>query len=363
MYSESDLQSAVAAGAITAQTADALRDHVAKLRPLPFADEENVRLVTGFNDIFVTIACALVVFSAIYVGSDTQAWVGGVLVAVSSWLMAEVFTRRRRMALPSITLLVALVVGAGIAGGDAVELLMPKHGIEHSYHYNGQTTVWTEWVHYPWQEALMALTGAMVAGLCALAHWLRFRVAITIAAGVGAVVLTLLAGLAAATGYELKSNPVIAPAALFCGVAVFSLAMRWDLSDRERRTQRADIAFWLHLLAAPLLAHPLFYWMGVLNAQQITLASGLGVLTVYFVFALIALAVDRRALLVSALAYVIAALYGLLHEFGTVSSAMALTTLLIGSALLALSIFWAPLRRLFVHLLPPAWQQKLPITT
>jgi hypothetical protein len=111
MYSESDVRSAVDAGAISAEAAEALRAHVAAQRAIPAADEEGVRLVSGFNDIFVSIACLLVVFAAAAVGSATRLdFLGGLLVAVAAWIMAEVFTRRRRMALPSIILLLALVL-------------------------------------------------------------------------------------------------------------------------------------------------------------------------------------------------------------------------------------------------------------
>ena len=33
--------------------------------------------------------------------------------------------------------------------------------------------------------------------------------------------------------------------------------MYYDLSDRTRTTRLADCAFWLHLLAAPLIVHSL----------------------------------------------------------------------------------------------------------
>ena len=49
------------------------------------------------------------------------------------------------------------------------------------------------------------------------------------------------------------------------GLGVFAFAMWWDMSDRERRTRRSDVAFWLHLAAAPLIAHPIFHMLGVLD--------------------------------------------------------------------------------------------------
>lgn len=326
------------------------------------ADEENIRLVTSFNDIFVGIACVLVIFSGLYAGGagDRRWWLGGILIAVASWLMAEMFTRRRRMALPSIIVLVSFVVGLGLFAGALVAEALPPHAVPQHYEVAGQRHTWQQMQRYPWEDAAIALSAAVVAGIGAVLHWLRFRVAITIAAGTGALVLLLLSGLAWATGEPLKANPVLAPAAFACGLAVFAFAMRWDLSDRERRTQRADIAFWLHLLAAPLIAHSLFYWLGVLDGKDVTPGHAAGVLVTYAAFALVALLVDRRALLVSALIYVLASLNGLLRNAGAIEMNLAISTLFVGVALLALSVFWSPLRRRLLSLTPVAWQDRLP---
>ncbi len=42
--------------------------------------------------------------------------------------------------------------------------------------------------------------------------------------------------------------------------------MRFDMTDPERLTRRTDIAFWLHLLAAPLIVHSLI--SGVLDESS-----------------------------------------------------------------------------------------------
>lgn len=361
MYSESDIQSAVEAGAITADAAQAFRSHVASLRATPAVDEEGFRLITGFNDIFVSIACLLVVFAAAAIGATlVSGALGGVLVAVASWGMAEAFTRKRRMALPSIILLLAFVLGLGFAASAALDHALPKHAIQQSYSWDGQTRHWTRWEHYPWQSALMTLAGAVAAGLGALAHWRRFHVAITIAAAVGALALLVLASVAAIRNQSVGDNPFLAPAALACGLAAFAYAMRWDMSDRTRTTQRSDIAFWLHLVAAPLIAHPLFYWMGVTRGEQIGLGIALGIVGIYVAFAFVALAIDRRALLVSALAYVLVALAQLFRAYGAIELNVALTALVIGSALLALSAWWHAIRRQVVGRLPEGARSRLP---
>jgi MFS family permease len=363
MYSETDLDGAVAAGAISAEAAEALRAHAASQRNSPVADEEQFRLITGFNDIFVTIACALVIFASAAVGGEVATWLGAALVALASWLMAEMFTRRRRMALPSIVLLIAFSVALGMTAAILFWPLFPSHLEWHTYTPEpgkAETYSSTEW--YPWQTAAIAAIGGLAAALGALLHWFRFKVAITIAAGIAALVVLLLALVAAATGQEIESNRLIAPAAFICGLAVFGYAMKWDLTDPARKTQNADIAFWLHLLAAPLIAHPLFYWMGVTGGQAISSLTALGVLAIYLVFGVVALAVDRRALLVSALAYVLIALGQLFRSYGAVQLNVALTALVIGSALLVLSAFWAPIRRTVVARLPEGLRAILPAT-
>ena len=131
------------------------------------------------------------------------------------------------------------------------------------------------------------------------------------------------------------------------------------MSDRLRQTRRSDVAFWLHLSAAPMIAHPVFHLLGVMN-NAITPASGLIVIALYILFGLVALAVDRRALLVSSLAYVLVALADLFRQAGAVSLNIALTALVIGSALLLLSAFWHSVRRIVVSALPGDLQEKLP---
>ena len=82
---------------------------------------------------------------------------------------------------------------------------------------------------------------------------------------------------------------------------------------------------------------------------------------VYVVLGLTALAIDRRALLVSALAYVLWALSDLFERYGAVELSVALTALVIGSALLLLSAFWHNARRAVVPPLPARLQAKLPV--
>ena len=84
MYSQQELDDAVASGVITVEAANALRAHIERQRATAIPDEEQFRLITGFNDIFVAIASAFLLFAAV-------AAVG----ALASLCMIE--TRNRRL--------------------------------------------------------------------------------------------------------------------------------------------------------------------------------------------------------------------------------------------------------------------------
>ena len=126
MYSQQELDDAVASGVITAAAANALRAHVEASARRAIPDEEQFRLITGFNDIFVSIAAAILLFAVGWIGQSIgqvdrprhqRSWRAGpsflapLAVAATAWGLALFFTARRRMALPSILLLLAFVGG------------------------------------------------------------------------------------------------------------------------------------------------------------------------------------------------------------------------------------------------------------
>jgi hypothetical protein len=207
----------------------------------------------------------------------------------------------------------------------------------------------------------VAAVAAAVATFAAYLHWRRFHVPVTVAAGAAAAVVIVLAVAAAVFGDRLEDlRTVMLVLSLLLGVGVFLFAMHWDASDQARITRRSDVAFWLHLLAAPMIVHPVFTLLG-LNDGDATIAEGLVVVLLYVVLAVAALAIDRRALLVSALAYVLYALTNVFEQIGAVGLSVALTALVIGSALLLLSAYWHQARRLIVVRLPEALQGRLPL--
>jgi hypothetical protein len=352
MYSESDIEAAVAAGALSPEAAAGLRNYVAGRAATTPVDEEHFRLLTGFNDIFVAIAAAILLFAVGWIGDaigpkiagDGPSPFAGLFVAATAWGLAEFFTKKRRMALPSILLLVAFTGGVLMTAFTVLVLAIGEGTLEEN-------------------ERLVALVAAGSAAIAAAAtwfHWRRFMVPVTVAVGAATVVGLVMALVAYAVGDVPALEDAMMVTALVLGLAVFLFAMRWDSSDPRRETRRSDVAFWLHLLSAPLIVHPIFSLLGLTDGEA-SIGEALVVLGVYVLMGLTALAIDRRALLVSALAYVLFALISLFREFGAVELNIALAAFVIGSGLLLLSAFWHSVRRRIVQPLPPGLQARLPV--
>jgi hypothetical protein len=356
MYSQNDLDEAVAAGALSADAATSLRAFIDNQRTSPAVDEEQFRLISGFNDIFVSIASAILLFAVGWIGQSIGQSTGLVVdldgpsplapaaIAATAWGLALFFTAKRRMALPSILLLLAFVSGVFATVGFTEVLVVGEARLQNNEALGG---------------ILAAIGGAVAAGAAWL-HWKRFRVPITIAAGAAAISAIAVGLVVAGLGRVEDVQNIILGAVLVLGIGVFLFAMRWDSSDPARVTRRSDVAFWLHLLAAPMIVHPVFTLLG-LNDGTATIGEGLVVIALYVALGITALAIDRRALLVSALAYVLYALSELFKQVGAVELNVALTALVIGSALLLLSAFWHQARSLIVRRLPETLRAKLPL--
>lgn len=347
MYSENEIESAVAAGTLSREAAEALRAHVSDIRQAPLADEEQFRLITSFNDIFVAIAGVLVLVGAGWLGGSIWPPLGGLAVAGSAWGMAEFFTRRRRMAFPSIVFFIAFVIG--IYGFVTLAFLKPHSALE-----------WFGSSPSPKFLLSQAMGAALVVGASWL-HWRRFMVPIAVATGVAAIARFLFALIV------WVAYPNVGWWTLYLvlagGLVIFFYAMRWDIEDRERKTRKSDVAFWLHLAASPMIVHPIFVLMGVnvwMTGDSAVLIAVLAI-AIYAALGFVALVVDRRAILVSALVYVLAAAIFLVSKIGSSSISFALAIIVIGSSLLMLSAFWQKMRQSILPLLPESIANKVPM--
>jgi len=348
MISEQALRLAVERAVLTPAQAEsllAIEQERARRDFDVIVDRERLRFVSGFADIFVVIGLALFFGAAGYILSDrlgpSMMWA---VLALVAWGLAELFSRHRRMALPSIILLI-LFSGFCFLGLDALLVGLtgaPQASALGSIDYR--------------HSALVGFAALLTCPLVGLHYW-RFRVPITIAAAVGSLILAICAFFIAF--FPKLALDHLGWIILVFGLAVFALAMRYDQRDPRRETRQTDIAFWLHLLAAPMMVHS-FIFVAFGGITEVTPTKAGGLIAVFIGLAVIALLIDRRAILVSSLLYTGAA-------FSTVFKTTALSNATIPASLLVLGIFilglsagWRPLRNTLLGLLPAALRGRLP---
>lgn len=329
MYTDDDLNLAIEKKIFTQVAVDAFRDSMSLAKNTPIVDEENFKIVGGFNDIFVVIACCLLLFSTSYVLKPFNESIALFCFAGLSWALSEFFILKRKMSMPAIILLIAFVGGCFFFSMSF-------------------------FVQAPELTLILATAVATVSAYC---HWLRFNVPITVAAGTLALIGFVVA--IAMSAFPNAKNLMLGLVSL-CGLATFLLAMYWDASDIERVTQKSDVAFWLHLVSAPLVIHPMFSMLGIFDESQTILNMSL-VIVLYLLMTVISIAIDRRAFMVSALAYVLYALSNIINNNGDVGYSLALTGVFIGAALLLLSAFWQAARQHIVKSLPLSLKKYLPV--
>lgn len=351
---DDDLEAAIGAGIVTQAQADALLAFAASRRRSAAAlraDEERFRFMRGFNDFFFAIGVLLVGGGiSIFLGLSNAAILYAI-AAAAMWALAELLVRRMRLVLPGMVILIFFV--AFVVSALPLAELVPGHlPVQSSWDSLGLASLIAR--AGPLQVAIKSA----IAGVAAAAFYARFRFPFALfVAGAGAVLAVVMS----------VSHLLFADAAyprtvmiLLCGLVAFAAAVRFDMSDRLRRTRRSDCAFWLHVLAAPLLVHslvrlvsPYGLWLDTFAAVMIVVITAL--LTV------VAVIIDRRALLVSALAYIGSVIAFALGQAGADRVSIGIATLVIlGVLVLTLGIGWAPLRRAITSSLSSKVMDRLP---
>ena len=372
-----DLDAAVAAGVMPASQADALRNFVAGRADAPVSDgmeDERFRFMRGFNDFFFAVGVVLLGSAMLYyLGAAATAngaahlalpiliWGAGAAIC---WELSELLIRRMRLVLPGILLAGLFLIFVFLAT-PAIDILyylqIPPQAGSHSVLANFKGI------------ALSAFPlKALVAAIALVLFYARFRLPFTLLLIAGSLVVGVMATTALFLPADVSGAFSDAVILLICGLAIFAVAMRFDLSDRLRVTRRADCAFWLHLLAAPLIVHSLvsIVFLSVMpsgNPQGIEQAAGhiVGVTSaIILVLALVAIIIDRRALLISALTYLGAIVgYAVTHAVGKDTNVFFATLLVLGILVLTLGVGWRWLRGLVLKLLPSAVVNRLPPVT
>lgn len=335
-----DLDAAATAGIVTSDQAIALRAFVSERqrhRAALLSHEERFRFMNGFNDFFfavgiVLFACGLGFFALL---SPPMHLIAAAII----WALAELLVARMRLVLPGILLacffvsfiILALVITTGVVGG------------------------------FSYENQIFGYLNMLVGALAAAFFYLRFRLPFALLLFAGCLVFMIRS-----LAYLLwpdAAAPINSSILLCCGLLVFAAAMVFDISDRERVTRRADCAFWLHLLAAPLIVHSLVTLVSPNIYLMMTTPVAVTIMAIFAVLTLVAVVIDRRALLVSALIYIgIVIAYGIraVGAGSDQSFVLSLTLLIVGSVVLVIGVGWQPLRRVLLPLLPASFRDRLP---
>ncbi len=335
-----DLTAAVDAGVIDAAQAEklrAMRQGQTSAAPLGpdgepvLADEEHFRFLNGFNDVFLTIG-VLLVAAAFFAAMSTSlfgiSWTATFAVAAATfWILSEILVKRLRAVLPGMVLSLLFVAFAASA------VVVQLH--------------WDNFKASNWDvasELVFWRNPTMIFGLPALiasfVYYIRFRLPFALA------LIAFFGYAVVSTGlFQIGIGPSFS--AFGYGLVVLIAALAYDARDPRRVTRFSDCAFWLHLVAACLIVSPL---IGMITRSTGGMATSAVVVLTVLLLGLFALAIDRRALLVSSLAYFTAAVYQLLSsgagmpDSGGIPSTFTLTLALVGGFVLILGVFWHSLR-------------------
>jgi hypothetical protein len=361
MYSHSDIQEAVDGGALTADQAASLRNFVAARTGTPTADEEHVRWLLGFHDVYIYVSSFLLMFGVGWLGSKIET--GGrapsffipLLVAVLCWGLAEFFVKRKRLALTGITLAWVFVYCVFFTLVLlAAQVLSPS---------DSRTT----------GQLVMAVSAALAAG-GAFLWWKRFAEPIAYSLILGSLAVSIMSLLGAIVPQDPDGTVTYIVLTLL-GVATLVYAQTWEAKDIYRITKKADIAFWLHGVAAAEVAFGLMGLLGLLSSPS--QGAAIGALVIFVVLALVGVILDRRLWVLFGAWPGGIGLYTLIHgvtprydpysSYDTYGGGMPyspygmgpsiddvmLTLLIIGAVLIAIGMVWTPLRRILAGLAGP----------
>lgn len=353
MFDKGDIRAAVEAGAISADAATRFEAFLkARNDPDKMLDAENLRFLTNFNDIFLTIGLSiLIVGVAVLSGQifgpsmtggspDSIKWGLALIplpVIAVAWALAEYFCGRRRLLLPSMFLSAVVCLGAAMS---VAILTAPAEDRAFPFRRNEMFDVFSTFS--------FAAFGA--SAVAALAVFFRFRLPFSlflVAMSLAGVFYTAVARLG-----DVDSL-LGGGAMLVAGVATLVIAIVFDMRDPHRASLTSDQAFWLHFAAAPQI---------MLGVRGLILGSGFApagttdallMLAVLVAFGLLSLALNRRALIVSGLLTFILSVGALASQLGLDGvNALIVTALIVGVIIVLLGGGWRTARRALLKVVP-----------
>ncbi|MGR3781840.1 MAG: hypothetical protein ACU0DT_11345 [Albimonas sp.] len=336
-----DLRAAVGAGLIDERQAvrlSALGESRRGLRA--HVGDEPFELFRGLNDVFVAAGVAILGMGGWLMGLAFGQFGPGLMGLVGAWALAEYLTRRRRMTLPSLLLAIGFAVSAGMVAWGLVVPELDGYGA---------------------QPSVAAFAGVTAASLAAaVGFFLRFRLPFALFLAALSAYLTLLILLAgdgeaavqamiegggAAALFDLGASSAFAIGTLVFGLACFALALSFDLRDPHRVTRLSACGFWLHLAAGPAIVNTVVLSL----LREPTALSGALMALFLALLAALALALDRRSLLLAAAAYLASMVWSVVDAAG-LGAAGGL--MLLGALVIGLGAGWISLRTGLMRALP-----------
>lgn len=344
------ISAGVAAGIITADQALALRQLPLDSGPERFSTvatgDEPFALFRGFRDVFLSLGIIVLAIGLGGIASEVFGmrldgvvdW-GDVALAASlaaiAWAVAEWVTGRLRMPLASLVTATAFAMAAATALLLALSLV-------------GLVTLDDD-------ESLSVALG--LAALCAGLFYLRFGLPFTMALIAASLAFLLYRVIEDQLGSHAEAS--FRFYAGLIGVLTFLGALYYELRDPARQTRLSENAFWLHLIAAPLIVFALTGGREAVAIQ--TMAGAVHVFLIVAVLGAIALLIDRRAFIVAALLYFAGAIGFTISQSGMPANVQfAVTALIVGLFVVGLALGWHQLRQAFLGLLPDGLSSRLP---
>ena len=354
MQTDTALEIAVARGVISEAQANAIR-LIGREKSAPEtelyrheeADDEGFRFVTGFSDIFIALGIVILLSGIIRTGLLES--VGGtLLIGALCWGLSEIVATWQRRSLPSI------VSAAGFVTFISAAVFAQIGSVQPASLFNEPDTVFLFTHNINWILPLLFL-------LSGLLYYWRFRLPFALFICALSFAAAVFTGLLNVLDTSQVSSAII-PALLGSGLAIFCTAFYFDAQDTERRTRLSDNAFWLHLVASPLIVHSIMWqsaiWLtgserfSTYSLDQAAFPLSIVVLLIFVVLMVVALIINRRAMLVSSLIYVTLALTYLGSTTGGYASAASFVPIILGTGILSIGIGWQGLRRIIFRILP-----------
>lgn len=337
MISFDEVDAAARANVITGDQAAALKIFVADRKRVKVIDvDEPFKFLSGFRDFFIAVGLLLMVAAFIAVAAFTDNGVlASALGAAAAWGMAELVAKRDRLALSSIIVSLGFISAAGLFAGFSLDAdWLGANGLSGFASQRGSGQDWRN----------PALVGALVSVAAAGLFYVRFKVPFVLAGLAAATILFFVIVINSIAPEWAESNARLILG--ISGLVTFLAAMRFDASDPARITRRADCGFWLHLIAAPLIVHSL---IGITGASDLSVQTeeALAVFILVAMITLVALVIDRRSMIVSALIYTAAATFATVSAFeGDSDLPIVITLFALATLVIGLGLLWPLLRRM-----------------